>query len=124
MGLILLHPEVAFRSCEHCLKYMYDEETGELQKFHGNLIERVVPAPCHNPKHPKGCPKGTAEKPRTLSPKNQQAYRHWKECKATGIFPDDDVVKQNAAILQDLADSAAEHKQYQLFSMMIAGKGI
>lgn len=124
MGLILLHPEVAYRSCEHCLKYIYDDESGELQKFRGEPVERVVPAPCRNSKHPKGCPKGTPENPKTLSLKNQKAYVHWKECKATGNFPDDDTVRQNAAIIQDLVDSANEHKQYQLMSMMMAGKGM
>ncbi|QDT94359.1 hypothetical protein [Gimesia algae] len=120
----MLHPEVAFRSCEHCLKYIYSEDTGELQTFRGEPVERVLPAPCHNPKHPKGCPKGTPENPKTLSLKNQKAYQHWRECKATGNFPDDDIVRHNAAILQDMADSAAEQKQFQLFSMMMTGKGM
>lgn len=120
----MLHPEVAYRDCKHCLEFIYDEETGELQTFHGNPAERVVAAPCRNPKHPKGCPKGTPEKPKTLSAKNRRAYQHWKECKAVGQFPDDDIVRYHAALLQDLADSAAEHKQYQMLAMMLLGKGL
>ncbi|QDU53542.1 hypothetical protein Pan110_59340 [Gimesia panareensis] len=125
MGLLLLHPDLYFRDCQHCLKYIYDEETGELQKFHGEPCKRVVPAPCCNPKHPKfpgSCPKRTAEKPKVLSSKNAKTYQHWKECKAVGQFPDDDIVRQNAAIIQEIVDSVAEHKQLEMMSMMMMGK--
>lgn len=124
MGLILLHPNLYFRDCQHCLKYIYDEDTGELQKFHGEPAERVLPAPCCNPKHPKGCPKGTADKPKVLSSRNMKAYRHWKECKAVGQFPDDDIVRKNAALIQEIVDSVAEHKQLQMMSMMMVGKTV
>lgn len=34
-----------------------------------------------------------------LSEKNWQAYQHYQECKAVGEFPDDDIVRRNAAII-------------------------
>ena len=78
-----------------------------------------MPAPCCNPKHPKGCPKGTADKPKVLSVKNRKAYQHWKECKAVGQFPEDDIVRQNAAMIQEIVENVAEHKQMQMMSIMM-----
>lgn len=48
----------------------------------------------------RGCPKGTPEEPRSLSAKNLAAYWHWQQCSATGSFPDDAIVRQNAALIQ------------------------
>jgi hypothetical protein len=47
----------------------------------------------------RGCPKGTPEEPLSLSWKNQQAVWHYQKCKATGSFPDDEIVRTNAAII-------------------------
>jgi len=65
--VMLFHPEVAFRDCNHCLDYLYDEKTGKVKMFHGEAVERLpsVPAPCHC----KGCPKGT--------PEDQKVLRQW-----------------------------------------------
>lgn len=118
MELILFHPEVAFRNCQHCLKYLYDEETGKVRTFSSreDLVERLpsVPAPCRTS---KGCPKGTPENPKKLSLKNLKAYQHWKECKAVGQFPDDDIVRRNAALIQEIVDMSNEHKQMQMMSL-------
>jgi hypothetical protein len=46
-----------------------------------------------------GCPKGTPENPKNLTEKNWQAYMFNEECVATGIFPDDPVVRHNAAVI-------------------------
>lgn len=127
VGLMLFHPDLYFRDCQHCLKYVYDEEgdnAGQLSLFRGEPVERVVPAPCCNRKHPKGCLKGTAENPKVLTPKNQKVYQHWKECKAVGQFPEDDIVKKHAALIQDIVDQANEHKQMQMMSIMMLGKSM
>ncbi|QDV53830.1 phage major capsid protein [Gimesia fumaroli] len=94
---------------------------GQLSLFRDEPVERVVPAPCCNPKHPKGCPKGTAQKPKVLSSKNLKVYQHWKECKAVDLFPDDDIVKKHAAIIQEIVDQANEHKQMHMMSLMMMG---
>lgn len=119
MGLILFHPELAYRDCQHCLKYLYEEETGKLREFGGEPVERIKPAPCRT----GDCPKGTPENPKTLSDKNLQAYQHWKECKAVGQFPDDAIVRKNASMIQELVDQAKEHRQMQMMSIMLLGKG-
>ncbi len=59
------------------------------------------PPPCRPQRGRKfvGCPKGTPEEPRSLSRKNQAAYWHYLQCSATGCFPDDPIVRQNAALI-------------------------
>ena len=109
---------IAFRNCDHCLRYVYDEKTGKPRvTSQGEYVERLptVPAPCRR----GGCPKGTAENPKILNSKNMLAYQHWKECKAVGKFPDDPIVKQNAAIIQEIQDLADDNKQIMLISTMM-----
>lgn len=57
----------------------------------------------------KGCPKGTPQNQRTLHPINKRAYEHYLECKATGYFPDDPLVKQNARIIREAEDDFARY---------------
>ena len=108
MILELYHPQVARRDCAHCLKFQYDEDTGLAVKDErggaigdGTYLYRRGPAPC---RLPKGCPKGTPEKPSSLTQANRQAWRHYLECKATGNFPDDAIVKRNGGIIRELED--------------------
>jgi len=117
---MLFHPEVAFRDCNHCLDYLYDEKTGKVKMFHGEAVERLpsVPAPCHC----KGCPKGTPEDQKVLSPKNFRAYQHWKECKAVGQFPNDGLVRFHASILQDLHDLAEEQRRNNFLAAILGGR--
>ena len=88
------------------MKFQYDEDTGLAVKDErggaigdGEFLFRRGPAPC---RLPKGCPKGTPEKPKTLSAKNRKAYQHYQACKATGNFPDDAMVSQNAGLIAAL----------------------
>ncbi len=81
----------------------------------------VNPAPCRTD---AGCPKGTPENSKSLSPRNHLVYQHWKECKAVGQFPDDEIVRKNAAIIQELVDQSKELKQIEMMSLMMTGKGI
>lgn len=113
MQLILLHPKVAFRKCEHCLVYSYDEETGAVDLGRDDKPRKrlpLLPAPCRDE---RGCVKGTPEKPRTLSEKNQLAWQHYCECRAVGQFPDDPWVKKNARIIRDVEDGVREVREIE-----------
>lgn len=79
-------------------------------------------APCRND---RGCPKGTPEKPNTLNAANQQCYDHYRECRAVGQFPDDPVVKRNAAIIRGIMDEIDRAKQTDFIDavIMIAAAG-
>lgn len=110
--LILRYPEVAARDCEHCKKWVYDEETGR-PKTSGvskRLVPRgAAPPPCRL-SH-VGCPKGTPENPRTLSDRNRQAYEHYQECRAVSQFPDDSIVRRNARLIRLIEDAVALGRQ-------------
>ena len=69
-------------------------------------------APC---RQAKGCPKGTPEKPRSLRPENQRCLEHYRECKAVGQFPDDPIVRRNAAIILEVEEEVQrrEKKEFQ-----------
>lgn len=60
------------------------------------------PPPCrpHRGRKFRGCPNGTPEALRTLNEKNRLAYWHYQQCAAVGSFPDDEIVRQNAAIIR------------------------
>lgn len=60
-------------------------------------------APCRDPN--RGCPKGTPENQRTLWPENELCYEHYRECRAVGRFPNDSVVRRNAAIIMEVEDT-------------------
>lgn len=135
MKLVLLHPEVAYRDCQHCLKFLYDDKgkpvpsrEAEISGKDGKYRERdsSCPPECRTD---KGCPKGTPEKPKTLTPENTQAWIHYRECKATNSFPDDPIVRRNATIIREIEEYAdgltdrLKHEQIkQLMMASIMGK--
>ncbi len=109
MQLILLHPEVAYRSCEDCQKYVYNHQTGvreEWPKGSGKPVLRIrgqLP-PCSE--GPNACPKGSPDADVELNERNQRVYHHYLECRATGSFPDDPIVREHAAIIRSIEDQA------------------
>lgn len=106
MRLVILHPEVAYRDCTDCEAFVYDEKTGKKLERQGKPVPRPrgTKAPCRLREN--GCAKGTPENSRTLTEANWQAYQHYSECRAVGQFPDDPIVRRNAAIIREAADSA------------------
>jgi hypothetical protein len=74
-------------------------------------------APCRTQ---RGCPKGTPEKPNSLWPENEQCYQHYQECKAVGSFPDDPIVRRNAAEIRRLEEADERVRQSEFYSFMAA----
>lgn len=102
----------------------------EISGTDGEYRERDASSPpeCRTP---KGCPKGTPEKSKALSSSNQLAYQHYLECKATGQWPDDAIVRRNAAVIREVEDYAERlqkrlefEQMKQLLILEQAGKGI
>lgn len=109
-----VQPVLAGRDCGDCQRWLYDEETGfPARDAAGELIERHPsnPPPC---RRPRGCAKGTPEQPRTLSPKNWQAYLFHLECVACGSFPDDELVRRNAGLIEMAEREAAAQTRWLL----------
>lgn len=122
MELLLFHPVIAFRDCQHCLQHVYwelpdDAEYGKPLVRGGNPVKRnkATPPPCRTK---SGCKKGTPEKPKSLTPKNLEAYEHYRQCRAVGQFPDDAIVKQNAAAIRQIEDLKQERDQSEFYKFM------
>lgn len=118
MRLLLYRPELANRDCQLCLQYAYTDDGPSL--YRGQLRRRVFTEKpdCRTP---KGCPKGTPERPETLSPANQLCYNHYLRCRATGQWPDDALVAYHARILAAVEQSAWLDMQLQQLRSLSAG---
>ena len=117
--LEILYPEFAGRDCQHCQKYLYDDERGFAIRQEGTdrLVQR---APTNLPRcrqvseqNPDGrCPKGTPENQRDLSEQNRRAYRFHLRCKTIGRFPRDSRVEKNAELIAAAVEVAERRKQW------------
>lgn len=115
---MIAHPLVAYRDCSHCQLYHYNEETGKPYEGRaGGLAKRHLgcPPPCRT--H-TGCPKGTPEESKELSLRNCFALDHYRECKATGLFPDDPIVKRNAKIISELMKHPEEKHRNEVSALL------
>lgn len=124
MRLLILHPEVAARNCQDCQRYVYNEKTGQRQEFRGEPMKRPKGTfpPCGY--GPEKCPKGSPAAGRELTEKNWQAWMHYQECNAVSQFPDDSIVRRNAAVIRDVLDSIDRQEQQLLRLMLEASLGI
>lgn len=68
--------------------------------------------PCRYPHTP--CPKGTPENPKTLSALNEKVLEHYRQCAATGHFPDDPIVKKNAGLIRQVLDRVDRERRETL----------
>lgn len=117
---MLAHPNVAFRSCESCKKWLYNEETGKIEQRRVGTtkeqryvdVPRTTPPPCETA---AGCAKGHWRNPKSLNERNQMAYLHYRECRAVGSFPDDAVVRKNASVIHELEEVSERTEQHNLF---------
>ena len=126
--LILLHPEWASRSCADCQAWSYDDD-GQRSTRGGKDQPRPPGSltPCWKcPKIPDGTPpeERNPSSAVELDERNRRAWRHYLECRATLSFPDDDIVRRNAAILRGVEDEAERHSLSGLArSLARIGKG-
>lgn len=104
------------------MKYLHDKDFKPVKRG-GKLVERYrnQPAPCFfgDDKCPKVKPFSGIE----LTEAHWKTYTHYLECKATGQFPDDAIVKRNAAAIAR-AEQRFERKQQYEQMMAMAGKGV
>jgi hypothetical protein len=101
------------------LKYLFDEDTGLMTKGRDGKPESRIdacPPPCQTD---RGCPKGTPQTSRALNYENQRCYEHYSECRAVGVFPDDPVVRRNAAIIRGIEDEAVRQEKRELRETLV-----
>lgn len=110
------HPEVYYRDCNDCLLHVYNDETGKRELHRDQPIPRPpgVPALCRKPQG--DCPKGTPEEPKTLSERNQKAYRFHQMCCLTGRWPHDDLVVSRGILLKDIEESLKQQDELRRLS--------
>ena len=80
--LIRTAPQVAWRDCGDCQRHVYNEQTGMRALFQGAPIPRPAgtQAPCRIPQ--VGCPVGTPEAPRRLTPELWSLWQYDRQCRA------------------------------------------
>lgn len=118
---MLLHPEVAIRDCADCLLHLYDEKTGEVvigRNKKPRKRDKSCLAPCVKDPE-KGCPKGTAKNQKSLTAQNQEAYEHYKRCRAVNRFPDDPIVERNAVIIDSIERAVERKRDVELRELLL-----
>lgn len=122
--MVLLHPEIAGRSCAECQQWLFDDAP---DKFAGKPFERRgvrIPRPSASrplcfacPKQRPDTPDG-ARSPETaveMSAAGWRAYWHYKECRAVGVFPHEDpIVRATAMICREVEEMVAEVRRIKL----------
>jgi len=125
-----MHPEVANRDCNDCIKYVYEEDgpqNGERKTWRGQPLERppgTVPL-CR--REGCKCPKGTPENPVTLTAASQKALLFYRRCKLTGQWPDDEIVMEYSIALEELMQGIKQQRMADsitcsLVPLLIAGQ--
>lgn len=126
MRLILLHPGVARRACETCVRYLHHEhgpQAGEVVTRGGKPVPRTPGSrpPCNScPKIPPGAdprPENAAE----LVGRAADAYRHYLECRAVSQFPDDPIVRHTAVMVR-AAEDAAQRADSRRLALTVLGR--
>ena len=128
MSLLLTHPEVAYRSCEDCKRWIYDDKTGERRNLRtGEPMERPrgVPTPCLR------CPKCTGvRRPNptdgskaTLSEKNMKTLALYYEHQAAPMLISDPIVRRNFGLIHRIL-AAYDRTQARLLIATVQRAGL
>lgn len=91
---------------------MFNHATGKLETRNGEPVPRVpgVKLPCEMSAgqafdvRQRACAKVAPDAGIELSESNRQAYRHYRQCRAIGRFPDDPLVIEHAEIIRAIED--------------------
>ena len=121
LKIITEHPEVAFRSCESCRKYIYDDK-GEITLWRGEkALRNGAKVPCDTA---KGCPKGHYDDPVELSQQNQRFYAYHSEVKILGGVPENERfrwVTRRLGLVEDMKESMKQTGAMSLAQALLGG---
>lgn len=90
-------------TCSQCRVWWFNPLDGTCATRDGQQLRRCGKVLCETN---DSCPKGHWKSPIEFSEKNQRAYDHYLECKATGRFPNDPIVLRNARIIEEAIRAA------------------
>jgi hypothetical protein len=77
--------------------------------------------PCHY--GTDRCPKVSPEAGLALTEQNLQAFQHYQECRAVAGFPDDAIVRENAAAIRRLEDQVEKLDQQKFLLTILRAAG-
>jgi hypothetical protein len=123
LRVFLNHPHLP--SCEDCQKWLYELKTGRREEKYGLPVLRPagVGTPCRQcPKIPEGSPPEPASAV-VLSPANLRCWNHYRECRATGCWPDDARARENAALIRAEEEQAERASQISVLASLIGLRG-
>ena len=119
--MIADHPQVAFRSCDDCRKYIYDDK-GEITLWRGEkALRNGAKVPCDTA---KGCPKGHYDDPVELSDQNRRYYEYHSEIEIMGGIPENEQFRWVTRRLALVADLKSSIKQKGAVSLLQALSGV
>lgn len=119
----MMHPKVAYRDCDHCRAWQYDEATGKVEIGRdGKPVPRRGRLPCEASIE---CPKGhwTAPKGRRLTKQEEWAVSLYHSAKATGgavMSPDERSCNVLALLFSHLERMHQARNTSELASIMTA----
>jgi len=103
------HPQLAMLPCSECQQWVHDLKTGKPTLYGGQKVKQHPSGPpCVQ--EPGICPKGKPGES-DLTDQNERVWQHFRQCRATGEFPDDGIVKRHAAILEPIVAGAERRRQ-------------
>ena len=117
--------------CEQCQRYVYQDTIQEMSGVYPLIDKRTqLPLlrppggrlPCHR------CPRVAHVGAKDKHPGNAveitdrtwKIYRHYRECRAVGQFPDDPIVRAHAAEIRAVEDQLERRKERQLLQTIVA----
>lgn len=108
--LQMLYPHTAHFTCDQCRAWYVDPDTGTVTRDHkGDPVPRLDEVPCEF----TTCVVGTYRNQRRMSEKNKQAVRFHMECKASRRFPDDEIVRRNARVIEETISQVEREIQWK-----------
>lgn len=94
-------------ACGYCRSHRYDPITNETAKIEGGLRPPGCATLCEL--GPAKCPLGHHRDPKVTSERHRMAIEFDSECRASGCWPDDPIVRRNARIISS-AITALQHR--------------
>lgn len=119
----MMHPEWS-RSCADCETWLYGDDGRQSMRMGLPLVRpKGVPTPCHKcPKIPYGL-EAIRANAAELDDRGMQAYQHYLECRAVGVFPEDPIVRRNARIFRAVHDEYDKSPMWKLIALVGIGHG-
>lgn len=105
LAVKLKNPQFDKFSCEQCKTWWIDIDSGKVTRTGDEraAVRRDGPPPCDNG---AVCPVGHFDRQRRLSERNKYVLLHFQECDTVGEFPDDPIVRFNAATIRNAMKNA------------------